>query len=93
MTVRSESRQEERKDGGQISSVRSEHRVRTSLDQEEPARSLKCKIKAEVQLHFGVLAIGISDIRRWKCQGSLQHESQIREMQNPETYTSATHIS
>jgi hypothetical protein len=43
MTVISESRQEERKDGGQISGVRSECRVRPSLDQGEPARSLKCK--------------------------------------------------
>jgi hypothetical protein len=42
MIVRSESRQEERKDGGQISGVRSERRVRPSLDPGEPARSLKC---------------------------------------------------
>jgi hypothetical protein len=42
MTVRSESRQEEHKDGGQISGVRSEHGVRPSLDPGEPARSLKC---------------------------------------------------
>jgi hypothetical protein len=42
MTIRSESRQEECKDGGQISGVRSECRVRPSLDPGEPARSLKC---------------------------------------------------
>jgi hypothetical protein len=42
MTIRSESRQEERKDGGQILGVRSEHRVRPSLDPGKPARSLKC---------------------------------------------------
>jgi hypothetical protein len=42
MTVRSESRQEERKDGGQISGVRSERGVRPSLDLGEPAHSLKC---------------------------------------------------
>jgi hypothetical protein len=45
MTVRSESRQEERKDGGQILGVRSERKIRPSLDQGEPARSLKCKEK------------------------------------------------
>jgi hypothetical protein len=42
MTIRFESRQEERKDGGQISSVRSECRVRSSLDPGEPTHSLKC---------------------------------------------------
>ena len=65
---------------GQISGVRSEHKFRPSLDQEEPACSLKFKIEALVQLYFGVLAIGILDIERWKCQGSLQQESQNREM-------------
>jgi hypothetical protein len=74
MTVRSESRQEERKDGGQISGVRSERRVRPSLDQEEPARSLKCKIEAVVQLHFRVLAIGVSDTEKLECRNTLQQE-------------------
>ena len=66
--------------GGQISGIRSEHKFRPSLDQEEPARSLKCTIEAVVQLHFGVLAIEISDIGRWKCQGSLQQECRNHEM-------------
>jgi hypothetical protein len=42
MTIRSESRQEERKYGGQISGIRSKRRVQPSLDPGEPARSLKC---------------------------------------------------
>jgi hypothetical protein len=45
MTIRSELRQEEHTDGGQISGIRSEHGVRPSLDPGEPARSLKCKEK------------------------------------------------
>jgi hypothetical protein len=44
-TVRSDCRQEECRRGGQISGVRSEHKFRPSLDQGEPARSLKCKEK------------------------------------------------
>jgi hypothetical protein len=77
MTVRSESRQEERKDGGQISGVRSERRVRPSLDQEEPARSLKCKIEAVVQLHFGVLAIGVSDTGSWSVETLCNKNAEI----------------
>jgi hypothetical protein len=42
MTVISESKQEERKDGGQILGVRCERRVRPSLDLGEPAHSIKC---------------------------------------------------
>jgi hypothetical protein len=41
MIIRSESRQEECIDGGQIFGVRSEHRVQPSLDKEEPTHSLK----------------------------------------------------
>jgi hypothetical protein len=37
----SKSKQEERTDGGQISSVRSEHGVRPSLDPREPGHSFK----------------------------------------------------
>jgi hypothetical protein len=45
MAVRSEFRQEEHADGGQISSVRSEHGDRPSSDLGEPARSLKFNMK------------------------------------------------
>jgi hypothetical protein len=65
--------------GGQISGVRSKHKFRPSLDQEEPARSLKCKIEAVVQLHFGVSAIG-----SWRCKRTFKvpQECRNRDMRN-----------
>jgi hypothetical protein len=77
MTVRSESRQEECKDGGQISGIKSECRFRPSLDQEEPASSLKCKIEAVVQLHFRVLAIRVSDTESWSVETLCNKNAEI----------------
>ena len=77
MTVRSESRQEERKDGGQISGVRSKCRVRPLLDQEELAHFLKCKIEEVVQLYFGVLAIEVLDTGSWSVKTLCNKNAEI----------------